>query len=155
MRTITLGMLKDWITYSGEFSFEVKYSKGGVARVFVSDGKTPIYAGGYGYDKESQVIAQLINDVVGNLPYNANKYGNRGRTNKDGSQSKRNRYLCGGTGFSSIEASFNSVKGCKLTKVYGAVESDIYSIKLPKRIKDKIKESNKAYYDNRMAEYGY
>lgn len=99
------------------FKFEITYSKSGVARIYLgSNRKTKYFASGYGYDKESSVIATMINDLLGEQNYNPNIYGNR------------NGFLSGGTGLSSIKESFESIEGYKLNKIYSGVNSDVYEI---------------------------
>ncbi len=98
------------------FKFEVVYSKTRVARIYINDRKTGYVAGGYGYDKESSVIADMINDITILTKYSKKVYGNHeGR-------------LCGGTGFSSIKESFESKRGNKLVKLYSGLVSDVYEI---------------------------
>jgi len=105
------------------FKFEVRYSKSGVARIYIGNRKTKYYAGGYGYDKESQVIANMINDLtISNCKYNKNIYGNNVRK------------LSGATGFNSIANSFNAKRGCKLRKIYNGYDSDIYEITINKKL---------------------
>ena len=114
----TYNLKKDFKEFwSSGFKFEIIYSKSGAARIFVGDRKTKYNAGGYGYCKESSVIAAMINDLIGVQPYNSNIYGNR------------NGLLFGGVGFSSIKDSFESVVGYKLDKLYSGVNSDVYQIK--------------------------
>jgi len=97
--------------------FEIKYSKNGVARIYINDRKTKYYAGGYGYDKESSVIAEIINDLtISNCKYNKKMYGNNGKK------------LSAGVGFSSIYNSFNAKRKCKLEKIYCGLDSDVYEI---------------------------
>jgi len=47
------------------FKFDIQYSKNRVARIWINDRKTKYYAGGYGYDKTSQVISLMVNDLIG------------------------------------------------------------------------------------------
>lgn len=114
----TYNLKKDFKEFwSNGFKFEVIYSKSRAARIFVGDRKTKYTAGGYGYCKESSVIAAMINDLVGVQSYNPNIYGNR------------NGFLIGGVGFSSIKQSFESVADYKLEKIYSGINSDVYQIK--------------------------
>jgi hypothetical protein len=53
---------------------------------------------------------------LGKQNYNPNIYGNR------------NGFLIGGTGFSSIKESFESIEGYKINKIYSGVNSDVYEI---------------------------
>ena len=100
------------------FKFEVVYSKAGVARIYVGERKTKYSTGGCGYDKESAVIAKMINDiVVDKYKYNKNCYGTDGVTLSQG-----------GVGFNSIKTAFESVKGNKLEKIYLGKASDVYEI---------------------------
>ena len=98
------------------FEFEIVLSRTGVARIYVGDRMTSYKAGGYGYCKESSVIARMINDLIGVQQYDSNIYGNR-----DG-------FLSDGTGFDSIKRSFESVDGYKLEKLYSGLNSKVYSI---------------------------
>ena len=102
--------------WSKGFKFEILYSKSGVARIYLGSRKTNYKASGYGYDKESTVLSNMINDLLGNQSYNSNIYGNK------------NGLLSYGVGFSSIKDSFESVAGYKLNKIYSGVNSDIYEI---------------------------
>lgn len=98
------------------FKFEIVYSKSGVARIFINDRKTKYYASGYGYDKESTVLSNMINDLIGVQNYNNEIYGNR------------NGLLSYGVGFDSIKKSFESIEGNKLNRLYYGVNSNIYEI---------------------------
>ena len=100
------------------FKFEIIFSKSGVATIFVGDRKTKYTAGGYGYDKVSSVISNMINDLIGVQPYNKNIYGNI------------NGLLSCGVGFDSIKASFESLEnGYKLNSIYSGSNSSIYEVK--------------------------
>ena len=79
------------------FKFEVVYSKSGTVRIYIGERKTSYNVGGYGYDRESAVIAKMINDLIGKQAYDEKVYGSCGG------------FLSGGTGFSSIKESFESV----------------------------------------------
>ena len=120
MRTINSETVKDWVGKNG-IKFDVRYSRAGVARIFIGDAKTPYYANGGGYCKESSVIASMINDVFGALPYDDSIYGSR------------NGKLSGGVGFRSIQECFNSIEGQTLTKIYSSSVNDVYEIKLSKK----------------------
>ena len=85
-----------------EFNFDVVYSNNGVARIYIGNRRTQYSASGCGYDKESSVIALMINDLIGEQKYKKGVYGHY------------NGLLHGGTGFSSIKESFETKKGCKL-----------------------------------------
>ena len=132
-------IIKNWLTYDAPLQFEIIYSNSGVARIFIGNRKTSFNAGGYGYCKESSVIASFINELIGYQNYDKNIYGNSGVYN---SKTKKRylykRKLDGGTGFSSIESSFNSLVGCKLIKLYNGFNSSIYSLKVSKRIKKSL-----------------
>ncbi|WBC28523.1 hypothetical protein TPMD03_5 [Thiohalocapsa phage LS06-2018-MD03] len=139
MDTVKIDIIKKWLTYDSPLKFEVIYSKSGVARIYISDRMTSFKAGGYGYCKESSVIAKFINELIGSQNYNPKIYGNRRVYNGNvGKYYKYKATLSGGTGFNSIQASFNSLKGCKLTKLYSGVNSDVYELKVNKQIKSKI-----------------
>ena len=114
-----------------EFKFEVIYSKRGVARIYIGDRATNYTAGGYGYDKESSVIANMINDLlIDNPKYNKNVYGNY-----------KGRSLSHGVGFHVIKGSFETKRGNKLEKIYSGMNSDVYYIKInPKLIENKRDE---------------
>lgn len=99
------------------FDFEIVWGKTGTARVWINDRKTSYTAGGYGYDKESAVIATMINNLLGEQSYDEKIYGNR------------KGFLSGGVGFDSIKKSFESVKGYELEKLYSGQQSNVYKIK--------------------------
>ena len=107
------------------FKFEITYSKSGVARIYLgSNRKTKYTVTGYGYDKESSVIATMINDLLGRQPYDKYIYGNSGNNNLN----QDLNFLSGGTGLSSIKESFESIEGYKLNKIYSGVNSDVFEI---------------------------
>jgi hypothetical protein len=118
--------IKDNKKFWDNFKFELKYSKNGIVRVYINDRKTKYTVGGYGYCKESSVIAKMINDIIGEQKYNKNIYGN-----SEG-------LLSGGTGFNSIKLSFEYKRGCKLEKIYSGLDSDIYYIKFSQKILNKL-----------------
>lgn len=107
------------------FKFEITFSNSGVARIFIGDRKTKYSADGYGYDKVSSVIANMINDLIGEQSYNKEVYGNTGNYNKD-----KEVYLLsgGGVGFGSIKDSFESIDGNKLVSIYSGVNSSVYEV---------------------------
>lgn len=113
----------DW----NSFKFALVYKKTSYRwcpRIYVGDRKTKYHARGCGYDKESAVIAEMINDICGEVRYNKKIYGSY-----DG-------YLAGGTGFEAIKESFESKRGNKLVKLYSGAEFDVYEITInPKFIK--------------------
>lgn len=102
------------------FKFEIIFSKSNVARIYINNRKTKYTAGGYGYDKISSVIATMINDLIGTQPYNLDVYGNR------------NGFLSHGTGFESIQESFESIEGNELKQIYSGLNSNVYEIKFIK-----------------------
>lgn len=113
------------------FKFEINYNR--VARIWVGDKKTPYIASGYGYDKASTVIANMINNLIGTQPYNTEIYGSFAGL------------LSPGTGFRSIKESFESIEGNKLDFIYeGSRGSEIYEITLRKV--NKIKEREQECY---------
>ena len=97
--------------------FEVVYSNK-VARIYINDRKTKYNAGGYGYCKESSVIAEMINDLIEVQAYNPEVYGNR-----NGLLSQ------GGVGVSSLQESLKSI-GVKLEQIYSGKNSNVYSLNL-------------------------
>lgn len=97
------------------FKFEITYTNS-TARVWIGDRMTKYKAGGYGYCKESTVLSNMINDLIGEQPYNSEIYGNR------------NGLLSYGVGFDSIKSSFESIEGNKLSKLYSGKNSYIYEI---------------------------
>jgi len=116
MKTETFD-LKELFTSSAywkNFKFEIIFT--GTTRIWMGDRKTKYTASGYGYDKESSVIAHMINDLIGEQPYNSETYG------------CYKGFLSSGTGFDSIKASFESVEGNKLERLYIGKTSNIYSI---------------------------
>ena len=98
--------------------FEVSYSNSGVARIYVGDRKTKYVANGYGYCKESSVIADMINDLIGVQAYNSEVYGNR-----------NGLLSCGGVGVSSLEQSLKSI-GVNLEQIYSGKNSNVYRLDL-------------------------
>jgi hypothetical protein len=116
MKTETFN-LKELFTsseYWKNFKFEITFT--GTTRIWLCDRKTKYTASGYGYDKESSVIAHLINDLIGLQDYDAKEYGNY------------KGFLSGGTGFDAIKSSFESVTGNKLERLYTGKNSNVYSI---------------------------
>ena len=116
--------------WSKGFKFHIKWGSSGTARIFLGDRPTKYKAGGYGYDKDSSVIATMINDLIGEQPYNPEIYGNSGNYNKD----KSLRHLSGGVGFCSIQDSFQSLQGAKLDKLYSGSDFNVYEITFPTQI---------------------
>jgi hypothetical protein len=112
------------------FKFHIKWSNTGVAKVFITDRPTKYKAGGYGYCKESSVLATMINDLIGEQPYNPEIYGNSGNYYKD----KNLHHLSGGVGFDSIQNSFQSLKGAKLNRIYWGTDFNVYEITFPNNI---------------------
>ena len=108
----------DWYN----FKFEINFSNSGVARIWINDRKTKYSASGYGYDKVSTVISNMINDLIGAQEYNQNIYGNR------------NGLLSYGVGFGSIADSFKSIGG-ELKQIYSGKDSNVYEIKFPESIR--------------------
>lgn len=109
-------VIKEMPEHWNNFKFEITFSKSGVTRIFINDRKTKYNAGGYGYDKISTVLSNMINDILGVQDYNSNIYGNR------------NGLLSYGVGFSSTKESFESLKDCKLNQIYSGLNSNIYEI---------------------------
>ena len=98
--------------------FEVFYSNKGVARIYINDRKTKYNAGGYGYCKESSVIAEMVNDLIEVQAYNPEVYGNR-----NGLLSQ------GGVGVSSLQESLKSI-GVSLEQIYSGKDSNVYKLDL-------------------------
>lgn len=113
--------------WSKDFKFEIVFSKSGVARIYINNRKTQYTAGGYGYDKVSTVISNMINDLLGVQDYNINIYGNR------------NGLLSHGVGFESTKESFESIAGNELKQIYSGKESNVYEIKFSQDIITKLK----------------
>jgi hypothetical protein len=116
MRTITNKAIKELLEYRNEFVFDVRYSKNGVARIYINDTKTPIHAGGYGYCKESAVLADFINLLCEWQEYDTSVYGNR------------NGLISGGVGVESVKASFESIPGNKLSRIYWSDQASVYKL---------------------------
>ena len=112
--------------WNKDFKFEIIFSNSGVARIFINDKKTKYKAVGYGYDKTSSVIASMINDLIGEQPYNPTIYGNSGNYKKEG---ETEFYLSSGVNFDSIKKSFESISGNELNQIYSGKNSNIYEIK--------------------------
>lgn len=127
MSTFDLRSVFNQYGWDKGFKFEVVYSNNGVARVYIGDRKTRYSVGGYGYDKESSVIAQMINDLIGKQKYSKDIYGN---TCNYSSNTEESGTLCGGTGFSSIKDSFESLgDGFTLDRIYSGKTSYVYGVK--------------------------
>lgn len=116
MKTFSIKEVFNKYGWSEGFEFEIVYSKSGVARIYINRSKTKYYASGYGYDKESTVLSNMINDLIGMQNYDSNIYGNR------------NGLLSYGVGFNSIKDSFESIEGNKLIKIYNGLNSNVYEI---------------------------
>ena len=117
MQTFNLKeVMKKMPEHWNNFKFEIVFSKSGVARIYINDRKTKYNAGGYGYDKISTVIPNMINDIINIQDYDSNIYGNR------------NGLLSYGVGFSSTKESFESLKGCRLNEIYSGLNSLVYDI---------------------------
>ena len=108
------------------FKFEIIFSNSGVARIFINDMKTKYKADGSGYDKTSSVIASMVNDLIGNQPYNFEIYGNSGNYKKE---DETVFHLSSGVNFDSIKKSFESIEGNELNQIYSGKNSNIYEIK--------------------------
>lgn len=113
------------------FKFHIKWNNSGTARIFINDRPTKYKAGGYGYCKESSVIATMINDLIGDQPYNPEVYGNSGNYSKDKSLHHLSQ---SGVGFTSIQDSFQSLEGAKLDKIYWGEGLNVYEITFPDNI---------------------
>lgn len=104
--------------WNSGFKFEIVWTSNGTARIYINDRKTKYVANGYGYDKESSVIATMINDLIGEQSYDVNVYGNY------------KGFLSAGTGFDSIKNSFESANpNYSLIKLYSGKSSNVYEIK--------------------------
>lgn len=126
MKTFDLKSVFNDYDWNTGFKFEIIFSNSGVARIFIGNRKTKYFANGYGYDKESSVIANMINDLIGKQAYNKNIYGNSCNYSHN---IETTGILCGGTGFGSIKESFESIEGFKLTQIYSGVNSSVYEVK--------------------------
>lgn len=98
--------------------FEVVYSNKSAARIYINDRKTKYNAGGYGYCKESSVIAEMVNDLIEVQAYNPEVYGNR-----NGLLSQ------GGVSVSSLQKSLKSI-GVNLEQIYSGKNSNVYRLDL-------------------------
>lgn len=114
------------------FKFEIIFSNNGVARIFINDKKTKYKAAGYGYDKTSTVLAKMINDLIGEQPYNSEIYGNSGNYKKEG---EIVFHLSSGVNFDSIKKSFESISGNELNQIYSGKNSNVYEIKFNQEAK--------------------
>lgn len=95
------------INWKKGFQFEVKYSKRGIARIYVNGNKTKFLASRWAYNKESYVIAEMINDLAWGQNYNGM------------------RWLDYNADFAEIKAIFESLEGNKLNKLG---DSNFYEI---------------------------
>lgn len=107
--------VKESVNWDKGLKFEVACSKSGIARVYIADRKTKYYAGGWG-DKETTVIAKMINDLAGEQDY------------KDYFSGEGYKTLHGGTGFTHLKTVFESLPGNNLDKIYATRDSNIYEI---------------------------
>ena len=112
--------------WNKDFKFEIVFSEGGLATIFVDGIETKYNIKEYGSDKVSKIIATMINDLIGKQPYNPFIYGNSGNNNKEG---ETEFYLKGEAGYNSIKESFESIKGNSLNCIYTGSNSTIYEIK--------------------------
>ena len=115
-----------------DFKFEIIFSNSGAARIFINDKKTIYRAVGYGYDKTSSVIASMVNDLIGEQPYNPTIYGNSGNYKKEG---ETVFHLSSGVNFDSIKKSFESITGNELNQIYSGKNSNVYEIKFTQEVK--------------------
>ena len=117
--------------YCKGFKFHIKWGNSGTARIFINDRPTKYKAGGYGYCKESAVLGTMINELIGDQPYDSEIYGNSGNYSK----SKSLHHLSqSGVGFGSIQDSFQSLQGAKLDKLYSGNDFNVYEITFPDNI---------------------
>ena len=72
----------------------------------------------------------MVNDLLGDMPYDKSFYGNTRNYSHNTSDIGT---LCGGTGFDSIKASFESLGvGYELNKLYSGKSSNVYEIQFNK-----------------------
>lgn len=110
------------------FKFSLELEGKSSLRLYVGSRKTSYVATGCGYDMVSSVIAKMINDLIGEQPYDSSFYGN---TRNYSNNTSDKGTLCGGTGFSSIKESFESLgDGFKLDYIYKARDYRVYEVKL-------------------------
>jgi len=103
--------------YCRKFKFHIKYGTTGVARIWINDRKTKYFVNGYGYDKESSVIAEMINDLISFKDYG--DYYTGGGTGE--------RLISHGIGFDSLKGAFEYIGG-KLEKLYWCNDIYVYEI---------------------------
>jgi len=103
--------------YWKKFKFHIKFGNTGVARIWINDIKTKYYVSGYGYDKESAVIAKMINDLIGSQDY--------GNCYTGGIKGKR--MLSHGIGFEAVKYAFEYIGG-KLEMLYWSKDIYVYEI---------------------------
>jgi len=99
-----------------DFKFHIKYTNSG-CRIYINESKTKYYVGGWGFDKESSVIAEMVNDLIGTKDYGAMYTG----------AYTGERLLSYGLGFESVKNALEYI-GVKLEKIYSGDNFDVYYI---------------------------
>lgn len=88
-----------------EFKFEVLFNKKGNCRIHVEGGRTTkYYAGGYGYNKEATVIANMINDLMG-------------------------KNVVTDSSVKGIIEQFNKINDCNIKEIFNGKNGNVYDIR--------------------------
>jgi len=137
MRNFTKDQIIDLMEYRKSLKFDVRYSNQGVARIYINEYETPIYAGGYGYDKTSTVLASLLNlltkkDVI--------KRQRKAMKTYALSCTHKNGLFSGGVGTSAIIESVNSLNGCELKEVYWNDVLSVFELTVSEKFLAVLKE---------------
>lgn len=115
----------------GKLKFHIKF-KNGNARVIINGEKTKYYAGGYGYDKASSAISELINDLLGAMNYKNSYTGSRYGI----------RMLSNGIGIDAVINALETI-GSYLELIYLGDDFNVYELDLSKYLERINNETNK------------
>lgn len=127
MKTLNLKSIFHQYGWDKGFKFSLEIEGKNNLRIYVGCNKTKYVATGGGYDKVSEVIAEMLNDLIGEQKYSKDIYGN---TMNYSNNTKDKGLLCGGTGFSAIKNSFESLgEGNTLNHIYEARSFGVYEVK--------------------------
>jgi len=114
----------------GKLKFHIKFRNGNV-RIVINNEKTKYYAGGYGYDKASSAVSELINDLLGEMDYRNAYTGSRSGI----------RMLSNGIGIDAVINALDAI-GSKLDIVYIGDDFNVYELDLSNYL-EKINNDNR------------
>ena len=104
----------------GKLKFHIKFRNGN-QRIIINGEKTKYYAGGYGYDKASSVVSELINDLLGAMDYRNAYTGSRSGI----------RMLSNGIGIDAVINALDAI-GSNFDIIYFGDDCDVYELDLSK-----------------------